>query len=202
MKTNRLYSILFAILLILFALPALSTGVFAQKTTPAKATVKTVGKKIPVPKNWDYIYDKKKGYGFHVPAGSTLETESYKGVDVAALTTPAPTKIDIFVLAFKDKTFTKEDLLETAVLFLEEMGQEVTPGVLKAESEDYAVADAATVHPELGKGKLRILVGTDISDNYIMIIGTTVKNFDANEETIDAIWGSFEMWSGGASGKN
>ena len=35
-----------------------------------------------------------------------------------------------------------------------------------------------------------------------MIIGTTVKNFDANEKTIDTIWGSFEMWSGGASGKN
>jgi hypothetical protein len=202
MKSNRLFSILAASLLTLIILPALAGGVFAQKPTPGNPTVKTVGKKIPVPKNWDYIYDKKKGYGFHVPAGSSLEADSYKGVDVTALTTPAPTKIDIFVLAFKDKTLTKDDLLETAVLFLEEMGQEVTPGALKAESEDYAIADATTVHPTLGKGKLRILVGTDVTDNYIMIIGTTVKNFDANEETIDAIWGSFEMWSGGASGKN
>ena len=201
MKINRLFSILPAALFILIAMPVLTAGVFAQKPTP-KVKAKTVNKTIPVPKNWEYISDKKKGYGFYVPTGTTLEADSYKGVDVAALTTPAPTKIDIFVLAFKDKTLTKEDLLETAVLFLEELGQEVTPGELRAESEDYAIADATTVHPELGKGKLRILVGTEITDNYIMIIGTTVKNFDANEKTIDTIWGSFEMWSGGASGKN
>lgn len=201
MKIKRFFSILPAALFVLFALPAFTNGIFAQKPT-SKIKAKTVNKTIPVPKNWEYIFDKKKGYGFYVPAGSTLETNTYKGVNVAVLTTPAPTKIDIFVLAFKDKTLTKDDLLETAVLFLEELGQEVTPGELQAESEDYAIADATTVHPELGKGKLRILVGTDITDNYIMIIGTTVKNFDANEKTIDTIWGSFEMWSGGASGKN
>jgi len=198
MKANRLFSIFLAALFMLVALPALTTDVFAQKTTKAK----TVGKKIAVPKTWDYIYDQKKGYGFYVPAGTTMESETAKGVDVIVMTTPAPTKIDIFVLVYKDKTLTKEDLLDDAVAFLEALGQEVTPGALRAESEDYAVADATTVHPELGKGKLRILVGTDITDNYIMIIGSTVKNFDANEETINTIWGSFEMWSGGASGKN
>lgn len=202
MKTNRLLSILSAALFVLLALPALTTGVYAQKAVTPKVTAKTVNKKIPVPKNWEYISDKKKGYGFYIPAGSTLETDSYQGVDVAVMTTPAPTNIDIFVLAYKDKTLTKDDLLDTAVAFLEELGQEVTPGQLKAESEDYAVADATTVHPTLGKGKLRILVGTDITDNYIMIIGTTLSNFSANEKTIDTIWGSFEMWSGGASGKN
>lgn len=203
MKINRFFSILPAALFVFIALPVLTIGVFAQKTAPpAKPTAKRLSSSAPVPKNWEYIYDKKKGYGFYVPGGTTLEFDSYKGVDVASMTTPAPTNIDIFVLAFKDKTLTKDDLLETAVLFLEELGQEVTPGNLRGESEDYAVADAMTVHPTRGKGKLRILVGTDITDNYIMIIGTTVKNFDANEKTIDTIWGSFEMWSGGASGKN
>ena len=199
MKNLPIISILSAVLFVLIALPVLTTDVYAQKPT---TRAKTLSKTIPVPKNWDYIYDKKKGYGFYVPAGTTMESEAAKGVDVIVMTTPAPTKIDIFVLAYKDKTLTKEDLLNDAVAFLEELGQEVTPGALRAESEDYAVADATTVHPELGKGKLRILVGTDITDNYIMIIGTTVKNFDANEKTIDTIWGSFEMWSGGASGKN
>jgi len=194
MKFNR-FIIFLAVLFVLVAMPALTGDVFAQKTK-----AKTLNRQNPVPKNWDYIYDKKKGYGFYVPAGTTMEGDSYKGVDVTALTTP--TKIDIFVLAFKDKTLTKDDLLETAVLFLEELGQEVTPGALKAESEDYAIADATTVHPELGKGRLRILVGTDITDNYIMIIGASVKDFAANEKIIDTIWGSFEMWSGGASGKN
>lgn len=195
MKSYRLFSILILALLIFIAVPAASSGVFAQKSK-----AKTLNKQFPVPKDWDYIYDKKKGYGFYVPAGSTMDSSSYKGIDVTGLTTP--TDVDIYVVAFKDKTLTKADLLETAVAFLEELGQTVTPGALKAESEDYAIADATTVHPELGKGKLRILVGTDITDNYIMIIGASVKNFDANEKIIDTIWGSFEMWSGGASGKN
>ena len=49
------------------------------------------------------------------------------------------------------------------------------------------------------KAKLRILVGTDVTDNYVMILGTDPDKFAANEKIIDEIWGSFEMWSGGAS---
>ena len=64
------------------------------------------------------------------------------------------------------------------------------------------VGDLTTEHPERGKGKLRVLLGTDVTDNYIMIIGTEEARFAANEEIIDQIWGSFEMWSGGASGGN
>lgn len=199
MKNYQILCGLLLILVIFVVLPNSTNKVFAQKTTTTKITV---NKKIPVPKTWDYIFDKKKGYGFYVPTGSEAVAKKVKGVDFMVITTPAPTNIDIFVLAFKDKTLTKDDLLDYAVGFLEGLGQKVTPGNLTAESEDYAVADADTVHPELGKGKLRILVGTDITDNYIMIIGTDDKNFSANENTIDTIWGSFEMWSGGASGTN
>jgi hypothetical protein len=35
-----------------------------------------------------------------------------------------------------------------------------------------------------------------------MIVGSDESKFEANKEIIDAIWGSFEMWSGGASGNN
>lgn len=35
-----------------------------------------------------------------------------------------------------------------------------------------------------------------------MILGTDTEEFAANEKIIDEIWSSFEMWSGGASGKN
>ena len=79
------------------------------------------------------------------------------------------------------------------------MGQKVTPGKLKAESDEYAVADATTVLPNGSKGKIRILVGTDVTDNYVMIIGTEETKFAANESIIDQIWGSFEMWSGGGA---
>ena len=197
MRVKYLYRILPAVLFVLVALPALSIGVYAQKTK-----AKTLSNRVPVPKNWEYIYDKKKGYGFYVPAGSSLATDKYKNIDIAVLTTPAPTNLDIYVLAYKDKTRTKEDLLDDAVTFLEGLGETVSAGELRAESEDYAVADALTEHPTEGKGKMRILVGTDITDNYILIVGTNLKDFAPNEKTIDAIWGSFEMWSGGASGVN
>lgn len=152
-------------------------------------------KKNPVPANWIYVYDDVKGYGFSVPEGSEGESETVEGIDVMAVTTPAPSEVDVFVLAYKDKTLTKEDLLRDAVEFLEALGQKVTPGELRAESDEYAIADATTVHPERGKGKLRILVGTDVTDNYVMIIGTEEAKFAANESIIDSIWGSFEMWS-------
>jgi hypothetical protein len=161
---------------------------------PADATAKSASKNNPVPSDWIYIYDDTKGYGFSLPDGSEGESETVEGIDVFVATTPAPSEIDIFVLAYKDKTLSKEDLLADAVAFLEALGQQVTPGDLKAEGGDYAVADATTIHPSRGKGKLRILVGTDITDNYVMILGTEEARFAANESIIDSIWGSFEMW--------
>lgn len=160
---------------------------------------KRASKANPVPDDWIYIYDETKGYGFSLPADSEGEETSVEGVDVFMATTPSPSEIDVFVLAYKDQEKTKEDLLNDAVLFLEELGQKVTPGDLKASSDEYAVADATTVHPSRGKGKLRILVGTDITDNYVMIIGVEEERFSANESIIDAIWGSFEIWSGGGA---
>lgn len=162
---------------------------------PADGTAKTANKNNPVPADWIYVYDDTKGYGFSLPEGSEGASETVDGIDVFAATTPAPSEIDIFVLAYKDKTRSKEDLLNDAVEFLEALGQQVTPGDLKAEGGDYAVADATTIHPSRGKGKLRILVGTDITDNYVMILGTEEGRFASNESIIDAIWGSFEMWS-------
>ena len=164
-----------------------------------EGTAKTASKKNPVPANWIYVYDENKGYGFSLPEGSQGEVEKIEGMDVMSVTTPAPSEVDVFVLSYRDEKLTKEDLLNDAVTFLEGMGQKVTPGQLKAESEEYAVADATSVHPTRGKAKLRIMVGTDITDNYVMIIGTEESKFAANESIIDAIWGSFEMWSGGGS---
>lgn len=167
----------------------------AKAQRPTTGTAKTANKTNPVPKDWIYVYEKKKGYGFYVPKGTTGGLQTIGKLDLTVLKTPDPLGIDIFVLAYKDKTLTKEDLLNDALEFLEGLGQKVTPGEFKGESDEYAVVDADTVHPTLGKGKLRILVGTDVTDNYIMIIGANDKDFNANEATIDAIWGSFEMWS-------
>jgi hypothetical protein len=168
-------------------------GEVVKNEKKPEGTAKTA-KNVPIPADWVYFYDDGKGYGFSIPDGTTTETFDAEGVDVTAMTTPSG--IDIFTLAYKDKTLTKEDLLRDAVTFLEGLGQRVTPGALKAESEEYAVADASTVLEDGSKGKLRILVGTDVTDNYVMILGTETDKFAANEKIIDEIWGSFEMWSG------
>jgi hypothetical protein len=200
MKNKRLFYILSIILFAFVAIPVFNSGAMAQRPTKGKAN--TVKSKIAVPKTWDYIYEKKKGYGFYVPSGSEVEFTKAGGLDATIITTGDPTNLFITVLAYKDKTLTKDDLLLDAVSFLEGMGETVTPiGDLRAESDDYAVGDALTISENGSKGKVRILVGTDITDNYVMIVGSTPENFVANEKTIDLIWGSFEMWSGGASGK-
>ena len=178
--------------------PEAPKTVLKDEKKPADVKAKQV-KDVPVPASWISMYDEQKGYGFSVPEGTTGGSETTEGIDVFTATTPAPNEISIFVLAYKDKSLTKEDLLNHAVLFLEGLGVKVTPGTLKGESDDYSVADATTVDSNGNKEKQRILVGTDVSDNYVMILNTPEDKFAANEKTIDEIWGSFEMWSGGAS---
>ena len=164
---------------------------------PTEGTAKTASKKNPVPENWIYIYDENKGYGFYVPEGTTGASDTVDGVDTFLASTPTPSEIGIVVISFKDKEMTKENLLDVAVKFLEEMGETVKPGNLTGESAEYAVAEATTTSKDGTKGKAKILVGTDVTDNYVMLLGTDESKFAANEKIIDEIWGSFEMWSGG-----
>ena len=152
-------------------------------------------KSNPVPDSWLYVYDETKGYGFYVPEGTTGGSETVDGVDTFTASTPAPSEIGIVVIAFKDKTMTKDDLLDVGVKFLEEMGETVTPGKLTGESDEYAVAEVTTTAKDGTKGKGKILVGTDVTDNYVMLLGVDEAKFAANEKIIDEIWGSFEMWS-------
>lgn len=179
--------------------PKPKTEIKSEKK-PETGTSKTVKKDVPVPANWVYMYDENKGYGFSVPEGSTGDWSNVEGIDVFLAMTPDPNEIGIYILAYKDKTLTKEDLLNDAVKFMEGMGLKVTPGKLHAESDDYALAESSTVSNDGVKAKQKILVGTDVTDNYVMILGTPEDKFAANEKTMDAIWGSFEIWSGGASG--
>ncbi len=166
---------------------------------PTEGTAKTAKKGNPVPESWIYVYDETKGYGFYVPEGTTGTSDSVDGVDTFLASTPAPSEIGIVVIAFKDKRMTKDDLLDVAVKFLEEMGETVKPGNLTGESAEYAVAEATTTDKDGKKGKAKILVGTDVTDNYVMLVGTDEAKYAANEKIIDEIWGSFEMWSGANS---
>ncbi len=176
------------------------SGTVLKDEKKPEGTAKTAKKGNPVPENWIYVYDEVKGYGFYVPEGTTGDSDVVEGVETFLGSTPAPSELGIVVISFKDKEMTKEDLLDVAVKFLEGMGETVSAGKLTNESEEYAVAVANTT-ADGKKGKAKILVGTDVTDNYVMIIGGDEDKFTANEKMIDEIWGSFEMWSGGASGE-
>ncbi len=167
-----------------------------------EGTAKTANRKVAVPENWIYVYDPAKGYGFSVPEGSTGGSETHEGVDTFVAGTPPPSEVGVVVISFKDKEMTKEDLLDVAENFLGEFGATVTAGELKAVSEDYYVVEATVTAKDGKKHKNKILVGTDVTDNYVMIVGAEEAKYAANQAIIDQIWGSFEMWSGGASGVN
>ena len=173
-------------------------AVLKDEKKPTDGDSKKAAKNNPVPESWIDVYDEQKGYSFSVPEGTTGGSDSSGGVDVYVAKTPTPSEIGIFVLAFKDKSLTKDDLLETAKKFIEEMSEgkaTVTMGSLRGESDIYSIADA-TMKQDGKSNKARILVGTDISDNYIMIqVCETEEKFAANEKVIDEIWGSFEIWS-------
>lgn len=160
----------------------------------------TKAKDVPVPADWVYVYNEQRGYGFSVPAGTTGEGQNVDGTDVYTAMTPS--EIGVLVFAFKDAKLSKEDLLDTAEKVLNEMGQKIEAGKLTNASEDYSVAEAVMTDKDGKKSKVKVLVGTDVTDNYVMIVGTDEAKYAANEKIIDEIWGSFEMWSGGSSGNN
>lgn len=155
-----------------------------------------------VPAEWTYYSDDAKGYGFSLPAGSQ-EGESGRtdnGVDYFSAETPQ--KVTVIVYAFKDAKLTKEDLLDRAEKSLNAMGETIKTGELKGESDDYAVADGTSESKDGTKSNLKVLVATDVTDNYVMIVRSSAADYEKNKATMDMIWGSFEMYSGGASGNN
>lgn len=159
-------------------------------------------KKVPVPANWVYYSDEVKGYGFWLPEGSVGDSASVNGTDVFVAKVPSPSDVRVEVYAWKDKTLSKEDLLKMTIDDMKEQGETVTAGTLQGESDDYALAEASSVDSDGKKYKMKILVGTDVTDNYVMVVYTPEDKYEANKQILDAIWGSFEMYSGGASGNS
>ena len=178
----------------------------ATKTSPAAGAPKTEKKAPatnPVPADWVRMYDDVKGYEFMVPQGTEHKTQTVEGVDVYMASVPKPYELGVMVVAFKDKTLTKDDLLKRAENILKSLGdKDIKIDAPKELNDDYSLA-AYTATGEDGKAeKGKILVATDVSDNYIMLVAGDGANFASNEKTIDEIWGSFGMYSGGASGNS
>ena len=149
------------------------------------------------------MYDDAKGYEFMVPDKTEHKSETVEGVDVYMANVPAPYEIGVIVVAFKDKSLTKDDLLKRAENILKSMGEkDIKIDAPKELSDDYSLASCSSVDEKGKTTKAKILVGTDVTDNYIILVGTDSDKFGANEKTIDEIWGSFGMYSGGASGNS
>ena len=175
----------------------------ASTSTAPKANEKKAPSTNPVPSDWVRMYNDAKGYEFYVPAGTKDQSQNVEGVDVYLANVPAPYDIGVVVVAFKDKTLTKDDLLKRAENILKSMGEkDIKIDAAKELSDDYSLANCSSVDEKGKTTKAKILVGTDVTDNYIILVGTDADKFGANEKTIDEIWGSFGMYSGGASGNN
>jgi hypothetical protein len=175
----------------------------SPKAPAAKANEKKPPSTNPVPSDWVRMYNDAKGYEFYVPAGTKDDSQTVVGVDVYMASGPAPHVIGVMVIAFKDKTLTKDDLIKRAENVLTSMDEKdikIDPG--KELSEDYTLYTFTSTGKDGKAGKGKILIGTDVTDNYIMIVGGELDKFTASEKTIDEIWGSFGMYSGGASGNS
>ncbi|HYR74452.1 MAG TPA: hypothetical protein VEM96_01300 [Pyrinomonadaceae bacterium] len=175
----------------------------SPKASAPKANEKKPPATNPVPSDWVRMFNDTKGYEFYVPAGTKDESQNIDGVDVYLANVPAPYDIGIIVVAFKDKSLTKEDLLKRTENILTSMGEkDIKITDTKSLSDDYSLANISSVDKDGKTTKGKVLVGTDVTDNYIMLVGTDAAKFAANEKTIDEIWGSFGMYSGGASGNS
>jgi hypothetical protein len=179
-----------------------TTGASPKAAAP-KANEKKPPSTNPVPADWVRMFDDSKGYEFYVPSGTKDQSQTVNGVDVYLANVPAPYEIGVIVVAFKDKSLTKDDLLKRTEAILTSMGEkDIKITDSKEISADYSLANISSVDEKGKTTKGKVLVGTDVTDNYIILVGTDADKFAANEKTIDEIWGSFGMYSGGASGNS
>src|SRR5262252_7794106 len=92
------------------AKPASSTSTASSSPKAEKKAPST----NPVPADWIRMHDDVKGYEFMVPQGTKDSQDTKDGVDVYIASVPAPYGIGVMVVAFKNKTLSKEDLLQKA----------------------------------------------------------------------------------------
>ena len=124
--------------------PAANTASTATPKPSASAATKAAPKKAPaanpVPADWIRMYDDVKGYEFMVPKGTEHKSETVDGVDVYMASVPAPYEIGVMVVAFKDKTIGKDELLKRAENILKAMEEkDIKIDEPKELNDDYSV---------------------------------------------------------------
>ncbi len=189
-------------LLMLALLAGNLTMAGSAKTVPLTGAQPQQGKKPPakvlVPADWITIEDEEVGYSFEVPKGTKHTIEKKGAVAFIHATPPAPIAVSVVVLAYKNRKYTKENLLELAMGTMKGLGAtSMTPGELVEVSEEYSVADYTGTSPA-GAFRGKALVATGVNDSYVMMAAAEEAKFKANEEVIDELWGSFSILASGA----
>ena len=155
--------------------------------------------KNPVPAEWETMVDEVRGYEFKVPKGTTGKNEAVEGANIWEGVLPAPHKVEIAVIAFKDATLTKDDLIKKGTK-LRESGdavKELKVGKVEDKGGDFSLAPYTLAEKDGAKKKGLLLAVTDKTDNYLMFLESDEAKYKADEETMNEIWQSFTMYSGG-----
>ncbi len=161
-----------------------------KKLPPAKV--------VPVPDDWITIEDEEMGYSFEVPKGTKHTVEKKDDIVFIFATPPAPIAAQVVVVAFKNRRYTKENLLKIASGMMTKMGaKSMTPGELVEVSEEYSVTDYTGTSP-VGVFRGKALVATGVNDSYVMLVSAEEAKFKANEEVIDILWAGFSILPAGA----
>lgn len=175
----------------------------AAKATKDKPKGLPENKKHAIPKDWEHLADAQKGFGYSLPKGSKHEGVTKDGVDIYMASLAKPHAIETLAVVYKDASKSLDDLKKDAVKVMTSLDQtEVKVEKTDEISADYHLLTMTMLDEKKQKFKAKVLLATDVTDNYLLFVGSPEAEWAANEATVDEIWGSFEMWSGGASGES
>lgn len=173
------------------------------KDAPKKLDVPADKKPNPVPADWVRLENSAMGFAFSVPKDTKDHQEKKGNRDIFVAITPKPHEILVYIAAWKDASKTKDDLLKEVTGILEAEGEkDIAQSAVTELNSDYTIATVTSTDDKGTKTKCRALVAIDVTDNYVTLVCSPEADFKTNEATVDEIWGSFEMYSGGASGES
>ena len=167
-----------------------------------KGKKKTVGDKLPAdqtvqatPKEWMRFFDDVRLFEFYAPANSTMKDDSSDGVGAWTITPPQPSAFDIYLFAWKDPDVSQDDLIAKASEFQKRGGAtEVKVDHIEKVNDYSQIADYTVTEKDGTKRQGDILVFTDVTDNYMLFIEADNDKYQANKDTMDAVWQSFGLY--------
>lgn len=160
-------------------------------------------KKVPVPADWDVVYDEARGYEFSVPTGTLSDWQTVDDTtDVYIAKLPNPAEVAVMVVAYKDENTEKDKIVGIAKKVLESLGEkDVKFSDTKEElNDDYFLVEFTSKDEKGVVSKGKVLIAVDLTDNFLMFCVSPEASYKANEKVIDELWSSFSMYSGGNSG--